>query len=64
MRAYFIDRGEDETRREVVIPDTAHGTNPASVAMAGYTLVHVRTDARGNIERGTCARWSAPTPRG
>ncbi len=50
MRAYFIDRGEDETRREVIIPDTAHGTNPASVAMAGYTLVHVKTDARGNID--------------
>ena len=39
MRAYFADRGEDEQRREIVIPDTAHGTNPASVAMAGYTLV-------------------------
>ena len=50
MRAYFIERGEDEVRREVVIPDTAHGTNPASVAMAGYSLVHVKTDARGNID--------------
>jgi glycine dehydrogenase subunit 2 len=50
MRAYFIDRGEDEVRREIVIPDTAHGTNPASVAMAGYTLVHVKTDERGNID--------------
>jgi glycine dehydrogenase subunit 2 len=48
MRAYFDDRGEDRT--EVVIPDTAHGTNPASVAMAGYTLVGVKTDPRGNID--------------
>ncbi|HYX87566.1 MAG TPA: aminomethyl-transferring glycine dehydrogenase subunit GcvPB [Gaiellales bacterium] len=48
MRAYFADRGEERT--EVVIPDTAHGTNPASVAMAGYTLVHVKTDPRGNID--------------
>jgi glycine dehydrogenase subunit 2 len=48
MRAYFDDRGEERT--EVVIPDTAHGTNPASVAMAGYTLVGVRTDPRGNID--------------
>src|SRR5438477_76375 len=31
MRAHFADRGEDRT--EVIIPDTAHGTNPASVAM-------------------------------
>jgi glycine dehydrogenase subunit 2 len=48
MRAYFDDRGEERT--EVVIPDTAHGTNPASVAMAGYTLVGVKTDPRGNID--------------
>src|SRR5439155_26204655 len=46
MRAYFADRGEGEQRRRVVIPDTAHGTNPASVTMAGYELVGVRTDAR------------------
>jgi glycine dehydrogenase subunit 2 len=48
MRAYFADRGEDRT--EVVIPDTAHGTNPASVAMAGYALVRVQTDMRGNVD--------------
>jgi glycine dehydrogenase subunit 2 len=50
MRAYFADRGEGDRRRKVVIPDTAHGTNPASVTMAGYELVPVRTDARGNID--------------
>ena len=50
IRAYFADRGEGEQRRKVVIPDTAHGTNPASVAMAGYELVGVETDARGNID--------------
>jgi glycine dehydrogenase subunit 2 len=48
MRAYFADRGEERT--EVIIPDTAHGTNPASVAMAGYTLVRVQTDMRGNVD--------------
>ena len=50
MRAYFAARGEGEQRRKVVIPDTAHGTNPASVTMAGYELTPVRTDARGNID--------------
>jgi glycine dehydrogenase subunit 2 len=50
MRAYFRDRGEDEQRREIVIPDTAHGTNPASVTMAGYKLVRVKVDQRGNID--------------
>jgi glycine dehydrogenase subunit 2 len=50
FHAYFADRGEDEQRRKVVIPDTAHGTNPASVTMAGYELTPVKTDARGNID--------------
>ena len=50
MRAYFRERGEDDMRRKIVIPDTAHGTNPASVTMAGYELTPVRTDPRGNIE--------------
>jgi glycine dehydrogenase subunit 2 len=50
VRAYFADRGESEQRRKVVIPDTAHGTNPASVTMAGYELTNVKTDARGNID--------------
>ena len=50
MRAYFADRGEGERRRRIVVPDTAHGTNPASVTMAGYELVEVSTDPRGNID--------------
>ena len=37
VRAYYLDRGESATRTEVLLPDTAHGTNPASAAMAGYT---------------------------
>jgi glycine dehydrogenase subunit 2 len=50
MRAYFADRGEADQRREIVIPDTAHGTNPASVTMAGYEVVGVTTDSRGNVD--------------
>jgi len=50
VRAYFEDRGESEQRRKVVIPDTAHGTNPASVTLSGYELTPVQTDARGNID--------------
>ena len=49
LRAYFAGRGETE-RREIVVPDTAHGTNPASVTMAGFQLVGVKTDPRGNID--------------
>ena len=50
MRAYFADKGEGDRRRKIVVADTAHGTNPASVTMAGYELVKVDTDARGNID--------------
>ncbi|MDX6482530.1 MAG: glycine dehydrogenase subunit 2, partial [Gaiellaceae bacterium] len=49
VRAYFDERG-DTGRRKVVIPDTAHGTNPASVTMAGYEVTPVATDPRGNID--------------
>jgi glycine dehydrogenase subunit 2 len=50
MRAYFADRGEGEQRDTVITADTAHGTNPASVTMAGYRLEKVATDARGNLD--------------
>jgi glycine dehydrogenase subunit 2 len=50
MRAYFEDRGEGDRRDTIVTADTAHGTNPASVTMAGYKLAKVRTDARGNVD--------------
>ncbi|HEV2711505.1 MAG TPA: aminomethyl-transferring glycine dehydrogenase subunit GcvPB, partial [Gaiellaceae bacterium] len=50
VRAYFAERGEGDRRRKIVVADTAHGTNPASVTMAGYELVKVETDARGNID--------------
>src|SRR6266542_2767273 len=50
MRAYFEDRGEGAQRDTIVTADTAHGTNPASVTMAGYKLAKVETDARGNVD--------------
>jgi glycine dehydrogenase subunit 2 len=47
-RAYHADRGEE--RHKVLTPDTAHGTNPASVTMAGYDVVKVATNERGGVE--------------
>jgi len=47
-RAYHADRGEARTK--VLAPDTSHGTNPASVTMAGYEAVKVATDARGGVD--------------
>jgi glycine dehydrogenase subunit 2 len=50
MRAYFADRGEAAQRDTIVTADTAHGTNPASVTMAGYRLEKVATTDRGNLD--------------
>ncbi|HEX3691180.1 MAG TPA: aminomethyl-transferring glycine dehydrogenase subunit GcvPB [Solirubrobacteraceae bacterium] len=47
-RAFHEDNGE--TRTKVLTPETAHGTNPATVTMAGYDVVKVGTDARGNVD--------------
>jgi len=47
-RAYHEERGEQRTK--VLIPDTAHGTNPATVAMAGLEVVEVRSGPDGGID--------------
>jgi glycine dehydrogenase subunit 2 len=47
-RAYHEDRGEQRTK--VLTPDTAHGTNPATVTMAGYEVVKVGTAADGGVD--------------
>jgi glycine dehydrogenase subunit 2 len=49
MRAYHQDRG-DTGRTRILIPDSAHGTNPASATMAGFSAVEVPSDARGNVD--------------
>jgi glycine dehydrogenase subunit 2 len=50
MRAHHSRTGDP--RRKVAIPDSAHGTNPASVRLAGYEAVHVPSDARGLVDVG------------
>jgi glycine dehydrogenase subunit 2 len=47
-RAYHSDRGEERTK--VLTPDTAHGTNPATVTMAGYEVVKLASNERGGID--------------
>jgi glycine dehydrogenase subunit 2 len=47
-RAYHADHGEERTK--VLTPDTAHGTNPATVTMAGYEVVKVGTNADGGVD--------------
>jgi glycine dehydrogenase subunit 2 len=49
MRAYHQDRG-DAQRVQVLVPDSAHGTNPASTSMAGMRVLQVPSDERGNVD--------------
>ena len=49
MRAYHLARG-DAGRTKMAIPDSAHGTNPASAAMAGFDVVTLPSDADGNTD--------------
>ena len=48
MRAFHAARGEN--RRRVIIPDSAHGTNPASVTLGGYEVSTVGTNERGGVD--------------
>jgi len=48
MRAFHTKNGEP--RKKIVIPDSAHGTNPASVTLSGYEAVQVPSDARGLVD--------------
>ncbi|MEB3198049.1 MAG: aminomethyl-transferring glycine dehydrogenase subunit GcvPB [Candidatus Sericytochromatia bacterium] len=49
IKAYHQDRG-DHQRTEIIVPDSAHGTNPATAALAGYKVVTVPSDARGQVD--------------
>src|SRR5262249_38065346 len=48
--AYFRDRGEHGRRTKVLIPDSAHGTNPSSAHLAGFEAVTIKSDARGLVD--------------
>ncbi|MGD8397850.1 MAG: aminomethyl-transferring glycine dehydrogenase subunit GcvPB [Anaerolineae bacterium] len=49
MRAYHVDRG-DTQRTRVIVPDSAHGTNPATTNMSGLEMIEVPSDERGNVD--------------
>jgi len=49
IRAYHRARG-DEGRTKILVPDSAHGTNPATAVMAGFDVVTIPSDARGNVD--------------
>jgi len=49
VRAYHAARGEP-ARRRVLVPDSSHGTNPATAALLGYEVVQVKSNSRGRVD--------------
>jgi glycine dehydrogenase subunit 2 len=49
IKAYHNHRGESK-RTKIVIPDSAHGTNPASASMAGFDVLQVKSNSRGGVD--------------
>ena len=63
IRAFHDERG-DTARREVLVPDAAHGTNPATAAMCGYTVREIPTDAHGDVDTVALQRIVGPQTAG
>lgn len=49
IKAYHVSRG-DTARKKIIVPDSAHGTNPASAAMAGFDVVNIASDSHGCVD--------------
>ena len=49
VRAYHTSRGETK-RRKVLVPDSSHGTNPASAALFGYHVIELKSNSRGRVD--------------
>ncbi len=63
IRAYHDARG-DGARREIIVPDAAHGTNPATATMCGYTVREIPTDRDGNVDLAALAAAVGPHTAG
>lgn len=63
FKAYHKDRG-DNNRKVILIPDSAHGTNPASASIAGYQVVSIKSNSRGRIDLDDLAQKADETVAG
>ena len=64
IKAYHKFNGEADQRREIIIPDSAHGTNPASAQMAGFTVKEVPSDQRGGVDVAALREMVGPQTAG
>jgi glycine dehydrogenase subunit 2 len=49
IKAYFQEKG-DHARKQVIVPDTAHGTNPATATLAGFDVVEIKSNSKGLVD--------------
>lgn len=63
IRAYHESRG-DSARTEIIVPDAAHGTNPATAVMCGYKVVEISTDKEGNVDMAALKAAVGPQTAG
>jgi len=64
FRAYHRDRGELEERTEIIIPDSAHGTNPASSVMGGFKVVEIPSNRHGMVDLEALKAAAGPNTAG
>ena len=63
IKAYLHDRAEIQ-RTKIIIPDSAHGTNPASAVMAGFTVVNIQSRADGGVDLDSLKEAVGPDTAG
>jgi glycine dehydrogenase subunit 2 len=63
IRAYH-DARDDTGRSEIIVPDAAHGTNPATAVMCGYTVKEIPTDANGDVDLDALRAATGPQTAG
>jgi glycine dehydrogenase subunit 2 len=64
MRSYHKRKGELDRRTEMIVPDSAHGTNPASAAMAGFRVIVVPSNSEGMVDLEALSKLVGPTTAG
>ena len=64
LKAYHTHRGEGAVRNKILVPDSAHGTNPASAAMAGYQVVNLPSGPDGCVDLEALRRAVGPDTAG
>ena len=63
IRAYHEARSDDE-RSEILVPDAAHGTNPATATMCGYQVKEIPTNAEGDVDVDVLRQVVGPSTAG